>query len=301
MTADREVTRIVRSWLGTDEHEHADRVLETVLSRLDTTPQRRLLWPSRRFAQMNNVTRVAIAAAAVLVLAVIGYNLLPRSGGVGGQPTPAPTATPAETPTPTPTYPALNGQATLAGRYTVGELQSQVTVQVPAGWSTDTDWVVIGPKGNAAPAGMAVRFYTVANAFKNPRSINDGVFDPPVGPTAADLASAIVGDPAWAATQTADVTIDDRQAKHVQFTVPASSGLGSDGRFLMFGIADQPDTWGFALGQVFDLYIVDVGAERVVIDAFHYPGTSATDLAAQQAVIASIQFNPAQQGTTPSP
>lgn len=294
MTADRDVTRIVRSWLGVDEHESADRVLETVLSRLDTTPQRRPLWPSRRFAQMNNARRGAIAAAAVLVLAVIGYNLLPRSGGVGGQSTPVPTATP------TPTNPPVLAPGSLAGRYTVGELQSRVTAQVPAGWSTDTDWVVIGPKGNAAPAGMAVRFYTVANAFKNPRSINDGVFDPPVGPTAADLAAAIVGDPAWAATQTADVTIDGRQVKHLQFTVPASSGLGSDGRFDMFGVAGSPAIFGFALGQVFDLYIVDVGTERVVIDAFHYPGTSATDLAAQQAVIASIQLDPGPSTPTPS-
>ena len=288
MTNDRDTTRIVRSWLRTDEHESADRVLEAVLASLDTTPQRRLWWPSRRFTKMNTLTRLVIAAAAVLAVAVVGYNLLPRAGGVGGPATPGPTATPR------PTYPPLNGQSTLNGRYTVGGgLQSRVTVQVPAGWSTDTDWVVIGPIGNAAPDGMAVRVYTVANAFKNPRSINDGVFDPPVGPTAADLTAAIVGDPAWAATQTADVIIDGRQAKHVQFEVPASSGLGSDGQFDMFGVAGKPDTWGFAPGQMFDLYMLDVGTERVIIDAFHYAGTSAIDLTAQHAVLQSIQLDPA--------
>lgn len=295
MTADRDPTRVVRSWLRADEHESANRVLETVLSRLDTTPQRRPLWPSRRFSQMNNFTRLALAAAAVIVIVVAGYSLLPRTGGVGGQPTSAPTATPR------PTHPPLLAPGTLAGRYTVGNLQSEVTVQVPAGWNTDDVWVVIGPNGNAAPNGMAVRFYTVANAFKNPRAVNDGVFDPPVGPTAADLAAALVGDPAWAATQTADVTIDGRQAKHLQFAIPASSGLGSDGQFDMFGVAGNPNTWGFAPGQVFDLYMVDVGTERVVIDAYHYPGTSANDLAAQQAVIASIQLDPAPSGPSPTP
>lgn len=293
MTADRDTTRIVRSWLRADEHESADRVLEAVLASLDTTPQRRPLWPSRRFAQMNTITRIAIAAAAVIVIAVAGYSLLPRGGGVGGPATPAPSATPR------PTYPALSGQPSLSGRYTIGSgFKSRVTVQVPAGWSADADWVVRSPKGNGAPDGMAIRFYTVVNLFKNPRSINDGVLNPPVGPTAADLAAAIVGDPAWAATQAADVTIDGRPAKHLQFTVPASSGLGADGQFDMFGVAGNADIYGFALGQTFDLYIVDVGAERVVIDALHYPGTSASDLAAQQAVIDSIQLDPGTPAAT---
>lgn len=288
MTADRDLTRIVRSFLRTDEHESADRVLETVLARLDTTPQRRSWWPSRRFAHVNNITRVVIAAAAILAIAFVGYQMLPRTGGVGGTPTEAPT------PTPRPTYPALNGQRALAGRYTLGAgLKSRVTAEVPGGWTTDTDWVFIGPKGNSAPDGMAVRFYPVENAFKNPRSIADGVFDPPIGPTAAELAAAIVGDPSWAATQAADVTLDGRSAKHLQFAVPATSGLGTDGQFDMFGLAGSPDIWGFASGQIFDLYIVDVGSERVVIDAFHYPGTSAADVAAQQAVINSIQLDPA--------
>src|SRR6476659_6832853 len=109
MSTERDVTRIVRSWLRTDEHESADRVLETVLARLDTTPQRRPRWPSRRYAQMNNVTRLAVGAAAVLVVAVLGFNLLPRTGGVGGQAAPAPTPTlaPTDTPIDTPiaTYP----------------------------------------------------------------------------------------------------------------------------------------------------------------------------------------------------
>jgi len=159
---------------------------------------------------------------------------------------------------------------------------------VPAGWSASSDWVVLGPKGNQPPGGMAIRFYTVSNAFKDPRSIGAGVFSPSVGPTAADLAAAIVGDPAWGATEAADMTIDSLPAKHLQFAIPA---LGADGTFDMFGDAGNVDRFGFAVGQSFDLYIVDVSGERVVVDAFHYPGTSASDLAAQQAVLASIQIN----------
>jgi len=291
MSADRDSTRIVRSWLKTDEHESADSVLQAVLSRLDTTPQRRPLWPTRRFIHMNNVTRIAMAAAAVLVVAVIGYNLLPRTGGFGGQGTPAPTAVPSPTAAPIP----LNGQTTLDGRYLIGAgigagLTSRVSVTAPAGWSASGDWVLIGPHGNQAPVGMAIRFYPVDNLFKNPRSIAEGVFTPPVGPTAANLADAIVGDPAWGATRAPDVTIDGLAVKHIQFTIPDVAGLGTDGQFDMFGLAGAPDIWGFRSGQVFDLYMVDVGTERVVIDAFHYAGTPASDLAEQQAAIDSIRF-----------
>ncbi len=48
------------------------------------------------------------------------------------------------------------------------------------------------------------------------------------------------------------------------------------------------DIWGWAPGQTFDWSIVDVGGQRLIIDAFHYPGTPAADLAAQQAVVDSV-------------
>ncbi len=49
MSTDRDVTRIVRSWLHEDAYEDADRVLDLVLDQLDTTPQRRATWwPVRR-------------------------------------------------------------------------------------------------------------------------------------------------------------------------------------------------------------------------------------------------------------
>ena len=50
---------------------------------------------------MNPLFKLGAAAAAVLIVAVVGWNLLPRQGpGPGGSPTASPTATPvASTPT----------------------------------------------------------------------------------------------------------------------------------------------------------------------------------------------------------
>lgn len=43
---------------------------------------------------MNSYARLAAAAAAVFIIGVVGYQLLPRNAGIGGQPTSAPSPTP---------------------------------------------------------------------------------------------------------------------------------------------------------------------------------------------------------------
>ena len=91
MSTDRETTRLVRSWLEEGVTTLPDRVLDAVVDQLPATPQRRSWWPAWRFAHVNKLAPVAIAAGAVLVVAVIGYNLLPKNPGPGN-PTAAPSA-----------------------------------------------------------------------------------------------------------------------------------------------------------------------------------------------------------------
>jgi hypothetical protein len=94
MSQQRDVTRLVRSWIREDQHESADRILGVVLDRLDTTPQRRSRWPAWRSNRMNTYVKLIAAAAAVLVVAIAGFQLLPGTGGVGGDPTNAPSPRP---------------------------------------------------------------------------------------------------------------------------------------------------------------------------------------------------------------
>jgi hypothetical protein len=96
MTTERDPgTRIVLSWLREETHENAERVLLRALDEVDTTPQRRSWWPAWRTNRMNTYAKLIAAAAAVLVVAAVGYQFLPRSGGIGGQPTIAPSPSPA--------------------------------------------------------------------------------------------------------------------------------------------------------------------------------------------------------------
>jgi RNA polymerase sigma-70 factor (ECF subfamily) len=103
MHSDQDVTRLVRSWLQTDEHESANRVVTDVLARLDAIPQHRSSWPVRRNARMNAYAKLALAAAAMLVVAVVGISLLPNGGRFSGGP--AVSSIPSTTPSIPPSHP----------------------------------------------------------------------------------------------------------------------------------------------------------------------------------------------------
>jgi hypothetical protein len=51
-------------------------------------------WPAWRSSRMNSYAKLIVAAAAVLVVAVVGYQFLPRSAGVAGEPTISPLPSP---------------------------------------------------------------------------------------------------------------------------------------------------------------------------------------------------------------
>lgn len=94
MSTDRETTRIVRSWLEEGVTALPDRVLDTVLDQVPATPQRRSWWPAWRSNSMNTYAKLIAAAAAVVLVAVVGYQFLPGTGGTGGQPSIAPSPSP---------------------------------------------------------------------------------------------------------------------------------------------------------------------------------------------------------------
>ncbi len=240
---------------------------------------------------MNTTAKYALGAAAAVLVAVIGFTIV--GGGSGNFGAPDPTPTPSSTP-----VAILAGQQDLAaGRYSIASgISMQVSAAVPNDWSAVGSWGFRGPQGYEPPQGTGLRFYTVGNLLNNPSDVNDGLQDPPVGPTVDHLIEAIVDQSEWTASIPSDTTIGGFPARHVRITIPDGAELDprNGGSFFLFQDEGAGQIWGLAAGQMFEVYVVDVEGERLVLDAFHYPGTSEADFAELQAVVDSIRID-AQQ------
>lgn len=189
----------------------------------------------------------------------------------------------------------LPGAEAAAERHAIeAGIPRAVSAATPSGWVLSDGWALYGPDGIDPPGGAGIRFFTVANLYADPSSLSAGVQDPPVGPTVADLVAAIVAQDAWIASDPTEAVIGGYPATHITVAIPEDVELVSRGRegpaFYLFEDARQGQVYGWAAGQVFDLYIVDVDGERLVIDAFHFPGTSEADLATLDGIVESIRI-----------
>lgn len=288
MSTEREATRVVRSWLEKGVTALPDRVLDSVLDQLPATPQRRSWWPARRFAHMNKVVPIAVAAAAVMLVAILGSNMLPGQGGFGARPTPSPT--PASSPL---LLPATDGTPLSPGTYSLGEFPVGITFQIPphsapAQWSTCSSsgveqYVCHQESPNSFPA--AVGFLIVDNVVADP--CRTELRDPPVGPSVDDLVAAISSLAGFEATAPEDLTINGFAGKAFTITAPGKSAC------------DNLKTWstdertnGMGLGESNLVRILNVGGTRVVITGAYHPATLAPPegLEEVQQVIGSVRI-----------
>ena len=299
MSTDRETTRIVRSWLRTDEHESADRVLDAVIDQLDTTPQRRSTWwPARRFPELNNTAKLALAAAAVGVAAFLGIRFLGLGPNVGGpEATPTPTASPVAFPQPT---------ALAAGAYfwdTGTASPVRFTFTVPDGWTNRNDII---RKDHNGPGEVAMGLWIVTNTYADPCRWQESLLDPPVGPTVEDLATALVDQVGRNASAPTEVVVGGYPATRIELSVPADLDIATcDNGYYRDWLQEgdshlrnpnldtpNPNNVLFRSGQVNVVYILDVEGARIVINTWHMPGASAANLADLDAILASVSIEP---------
>jgi hypothetical protein len=294
MSPDRDTTRVVRSWLEEGVTSLPDRVLDDVLDRLPTTPQRRSWWPARRFAEMNNFAKLALAAAAVAVIAVVGLNLLPASGGLGGDPTASPTPSTTQTPIPSPTLAAFPVAGDVAvGRYALRQRSVRLTLEVPtSGWIGEGGGSMIKSFLSPAGAHFAVSPVGIDGVYADPCA---KVPDTTIGPSAADLAAAVAAIPGLDTTGPTDVTVGGLPAKMIVITVPDDIGCAPDDFFLWYDDGtcaghDPCPRWVSQLGQTLRVWVVDVDGERVWLEAETYAGATPEIEQEIQRIIDSIEF-----------
>src|SRR5262249_12991557 len=146
--------------------------------------------------------------AAVVIVGVVGWQLLPRPGGQGGVPTVAPTASPTAAPVePSPTLGSgqLPSGKLAAGHYTITLPTDQfpglnIAADIPAEWTGYPDAPAITTPSNweSGQRGGLIGFMPGEGLFSDPCHWNvdgTGSTDQPgdvqVGPTVDDLVQAL--------------------------------------------------------------------------------------------------------------
>jgi hypothetical protein len=313
MTTERDPgTRLVLSWLREEAHENAERVLLRALDVVDTTPQRRPLWPARRSPDMHVSTKLGLAAAAVVVALLAGYQLLPRTGSSGGTPnaTPtapigtssnAPTSTPAITQEPGPS-PVPYSSTPATGLLTPGSIVLDgafpvaIAFDVPAGWSRHggaegADYVGLAKmRGQNTPAGVS--WTLISNVFPDACKSDAGPADPPTGPTVDDLVTALTTIIGFEATTPTNVTVDGHAGKRFKITAtvdPGADGCDDPVWLSLWEPAGDGPTAQVPAGTSLEFWIVDVDGTRLVMFAEDY-GATADEFAEAVAIMESVRF-----------
>ena len=243
---------------------------------------------------MNNTVKLGLAAAAVVVAALLGFNyfLAPSVGGPGID-DPSPTATP--------TPPVLSSGASEPGTYLLTteaepsgtyHLPEGATLTMPAGWTGQSGYGVGKNVNLANPvAYTGVGFWIWDDDFDivylDPCQWVDGAIVPLVGPTVDDLANALASQSRRGDPVPVDVTIDGYSGKMVEMTVPNDIDFADCDRGEFRSWAGR---YHQGPGQVDQVYILDVDDQRVVIYSSYMPGTSEAERAERQAIVESIQL-----------
>ena len=271
-----------------EQHEGStplpDHVRDAIRAQLPTTHQRPAWLPVRRFPEMNSMMKWSLAAAAVVVAALLGYNYVvaPNIGSPRlGDPAPTPE------PTPTPTPALLSGGRLDPGTYQTALGEVSATITVPEGWNNVQGYGVGSPAGDAVVV-IWPSDAEVAHVYADPCRWQDGFVDPPVGPTVDDLATALANQPGRGDAIPVDATIDGYAGRMIELNVPEDINFADcdGGQFQSW-----EGRYHQAPGQIDRVYIFDVGGQRVSIDAHFTPTASEEELAEQQAILESIQLD----------
>lgn len=340
MTARPDPDPVISAWLNDEAAERApERLLSATRTRIQSTNQRRAWWPAWRLQSMNNRFRLGGALAAIAVIVVLGFVLIPRPTNNGGPvPTPLPSASPNPSPspaassTPAPSQAViLPGQLCSATDCLTGTLEAgtysfdagfaspgKLTFTVPAGWTTNNQGFVRKNLDLQQPTGIAtddspneVVFVTffVTDTYTDACHWQGTMVS--AGTTVDQLTNLLVAQRNRVARTPTNVTVGGFPAKQVALTVPASLDLTKcDSGVVHVWPGPGGDNSGglccAAAGSTDVVDVVNVAGHTFVVVARHAAGASPADLAELNAMVASIKIaappaSPAPSGASPLP
>ena len=298
MSAPRDLDRLLQSFLSEGPLELPDTSFDAVRDRIETTRQRAFLG-SWRTPDMNRYLKCGLAAAAVVVVAVVAFNLLPGSPAPGGEPSASPSVEPSVAPSAEPSTTAWTGLPEGPFVVTSAGDPVQVTVSIASpGWSwlTEFDAVTKDDDGLDAPetVGAALLAWTWPagtgfNVYGDPCQWSSTI--PATPATTPDQIAAAFGAQALTdASAPVDVTVGGFAGKAITLHVPMTFYVSPDatreeefadcdrGVFAFYGLeadetVDERNAQG--PGQIDELWILDVDGSIVILDATYSPAAPA--------------------------
>jgi hypothetical protein len=283
---DAQRARLVHSDASWDDREDRSH-LQLGANRLD--PDEQLVPVKEIYVSVDSPptsetrNRRRLAMAAVAVVAVIGVAAIAtNSPNSDDDVRPAPATAPTVAPT-------TVAPTTVAPRTETGSLDLEnglsVTFTVPDGWAWDTtsEQFFHLPRGSGKPKMEKVNFFDVSNVFAD--GCQRVPVDPPVGQTVDDFVSALANLVGFAPSAAADVTVDGYVGKQIEFNVP-----GECDTFALWRVGG-----GFShsatSNQHIQLWILDVGGTRLVIEGYSYRSTPPQTRAEIDDIVATIQIS----------
>jgi hypothetical protein len=269
------------------------RLRDRLLDLAEDAPKSFDMPPTLVHRARQRFVRTVASATTIIVILVAGGTVGVRALGTSRR---HPVIQPTETPTPTPAF--LPGSGGLeAGPYLLYVDSLKITLTVPRDWEA---WDLgVLRRGGKAPKGSGLTFWIVSNVVVDPCHYEEGVLEPPVGPTVDDLATALAKQARRQATTPTVVTLDGYAGKHLQLTVPPHIKLAtcSGGKFFSWTKRDGGARWQQGPGQRDELWILDVHGIRLVIDAAFFPKTPAKERAELDRILESVRI----ERTPPQP
>lgn len=238
---------------------------------------------------MNNFVRVGLVAAAVIAAALLGYGYL-AGQNIGG-PGPSNEATSSDHPRASigADLPVLSDQsgALEPGTYVVDEVEPlRLAITVPDGWTR-----------NVAPATLwtedsrvHIWFGRVDNLYADPCDTAGGdPVDPPLGPTAEDLADAL------ASRSGVDATVNDVKASgfagwHIELSLADPTGDECGGASRLWRVEEGEDLGLSGMFGTLGVWTFDVNGDRLVIAGEVRAAAAPAELAGLETIVDSLQI-----------
>jgi hypothetical protein len=300
MTDSRNPDQLIRAFLSEGVEELPDRVFDSVRDQLRHNHQRVVIGPWRT-PLMTNTIRIAVAAAAVLVVAFIGFQFFGGTNVGGPAPSPSQSESPTLEPTPSPSatpaaaFPPAGAMA--VGTHSMTLAGVPLSMELTAtGWRSNGDFGF--DKGNyLSSTSDAASFIlwpqsAADNTFGDP--CTETPLDPPAGPSAAERAAAVstLAGIELVSGPTA-VTVGGHPAQHVVIKIPDTIGCAPD-KFYLWYDADDPTgelgRYATALGSTIYVWIIDVDGTIVWIDGETYATSGSGAAQEVEQIVNSIQF-----------